>query len=318
MALPDLEVGRVVPGRHLQRPGAELAVDRGVADDLHLPVDDRDEHLFPDDRFPARIVGMHGDRGVGHDRLGPRGRDHEVRRPGRHRLGPRVAHVAQLVGAHDVERLEIRVRRLAGEAPVHDPVGTVQVALPVHADEVDPHAALHVRIHREVHPRPIEAAAEHPELLVDARLVVVHPAPHLGEELLAGEAERRGLGPVLAPGAFLRELLLDQDLGDDPGVVRSGEPQRRLAAHAVPAGHEVLVAAEPEGMAEVQVAGHVREREHHHERLLAGRLRARREEARRLPPVVEERLDGARVEVLAAVLQDRLRCLLRCHARPPL
>ena len=140
-----------------------------------------------------------------------------------------------------------------------DAVRAEEMTLLVEADEVDAHPPLHVRIHREVHARPVEAASEHPELPVDARLVVAHPLPHLGEELLA---------PQTLLVHLFRELFLDDDLRDDPGVVRAGQVERGFALHAMPARHEVLVATEPQGVAHVQVTGHVRQRQHHHEALL--------------------------------------------------
>src|SRR5206468_12967152 len=42
-------------------------------------------------------------------------------------VGPRITHVRELVGARHVQQLEIRERRLAGEAPVDDAVGAIQV-----------------------------------------------------------------------------------------------------------------------------------------------------------------------------------------------
>ena len=260
MTLPDVEVGRVMARRDLERAGAELPVHGGVADDLHPALDHGHQDLSPDQTSPPVVLGVHRDGRVGQDRLRPRRRDDHVRRAGRNGIGPRVTHIAQLIGADDVLRLEIGVGRPAREAPMDDPVRTVQVPPPVEADEMDPHAPLHVGIHREVHPRPVEGTAEHPELPVDARLVVLHPPPHLAKELLPIEAFLllRRVGPLLLRAELLGELLLDDDLGDDPSVVRSREPERRLAAHPMPPGHEILVPPEAQGVPEVQVAGHVR------------------------------------------------------------
>ena len=110
VTLADLEVGRVVARRHLQRTGPEVLVDGLVADELDLPLCDGHEHLAADERLPPRVVRMHRDGGVRHDGLGPRRGDHQIGRPVRHRRRPGVAHIRELVGALDVQRLQIRVR----------------------------------------------------------------------------------------------------------------------------------------------------------------------------------------------------------------
>ena len=43
----DLEVGRVVSRRDLERAGAELGVDLLVLDHGHATLDERDDHLLP-------------------------------------------------------------------------------------------------------------------------------------------------------------------------------------------------------------------------------------------------------------------------------
>ncbi len=310
VSLADLEVGRVVARRDLQRAGAERRIYGLVRDDGHAPLRDRDEDVLADVALPALVVGVHGDGDVGHDRLGACGRDDQVGRARGGAGGPRVLHVGERVRPLDVLRLEVGVRRLAGEAPVDDAIRAVEVALLVEPDEVRAHGALLRRLHREVRPRPVERAAEHPELTLDARPVVVHPLPHLGEELLARKA-------ALLGQALLRELFLDDDLGDDPGVVGPRHVEGRLAAHAVPARHEVLIAAERQRVPEVQIACDVRERQHHHERTHARRiLLRRREEAGALPPLVEVALDDGRVPVLARVAESTSRSVGR-HRAPP-
>src|SRR5438094_330127 len=121
--------------------------------------------------------------------------------------------------------------------------------------------------------------------------------PHLREELLAAQ--------LLAGDPLLRELVLHDDLGDDPGMVGPGHPEGRLALHAVPARHEVLVSAETERVPEMEVAGHVREGQHHHKRLIRIAL-VGREESGALPPGIEVRLDGGRPEVLLREAQRGL------------
>src|SRR5205823_11590760 len=110
---------------------------------------------------------------------------------------------------------------------------------------------------------------------------------------------------LLAGDALLRELVLHDDLGDEPGVVRARHIERRLTTHPVVASHEVLVPGKAEGVAQVQIAGDVRKRQHHHERLL--HVFVGREEARALPPLVEIGFDGGRPEVLLREIERRLR-----------
>src|SRR2546428_10570000 len=72
----------------------------------------------------------------------------------------------------------------------------------------------------------------------------------------------------------------------------------------MPPGMGVLVSGEAERVTHVQVTGDVRQRQHHHELLLAGRgLRGRREEAGALPPLVELGLDDRRPEILFAEVE---------------
>ena len=289
MALSDLEVRLIVAGRDLERARAERRIDRLVSDDLHSSLDPWNEHLFPDERLPPGILRVHGHGDVGHDRLRTRCRDDHRRRPRRHGIRPRILDVVERVGPLDMPHLEIRVSGLIPQTPVHDPIGPVEVTLLVQADEVSAHRALMRRLHREMRTGPVEGAAEHAQLPFDAGAVVVHPSPHLLEELLAAE--------LLAGDALLGELVLDDDLGDDPGVVRARHVQRRLTAHPVVAGHQVLVTPEPERVSEVQVTGDVRERQHHDEGLRAI-VGGGREEAALLPPPVKVGLDGDGAKIL--------------------
>ncbi len=172
---------------------------------------------------------------------------------------------------------------------MHDPIGAIEVALLEKPDEVRTHGMLLRWLHGEIRARPVQGTSEHPQLPLDAGAVVVHPFPHLLEELLAAQ--------LLAGDALLRELVLDDDLRDDPGVVGARHVKRGLPSHAVVAGHEVLVATETERVTDVQVARDVRQRQHHDERLL-GVAWVGREEPALFPPRVEVGLDGGRVEVL--------------------
>ena len=72
VALPDLEVVRVVAGRDLQRARAELHVHVGVVDHRDRPLEDGHQAGRADQVAIALVVGMHGHGGVAQDRLRPR------------------------------------------------------------------------------------------------------------------------------------------------------------------------------------------------------------------------------------------------------
>ena len=76
--------------------------------------------------------------------------------------------------------------------------------------------------------------------------------------------------------AGLGQLALDHHLGGDAGVVGAGQPQRRLAAHALEADQHVLQGV-VQRVADVQRAGDVRRRDDDRERLggrIVGRARS--------------------------------------------
>ena len=106
--------------------------------------------------------------------------------------------------------------------------------------------------------------------------------------------DERVAAELLARGALLRELLLDDVLGRDAGVVVARLPERVVALHPVPADQHVLDRA-VERVAHVQRAGDVRRRHADHERLLAALARARAVEAFVLPGALPALLDAVRL-----------------------
>ncbi len=101
------------------------------------------------------------------------------------------------------------------------------------ADERFAHRARQAVIQREPLAGPVAGSPQAAELVVDDPAVFAFPLPRPLDEFLTAEFFAGDL--VLA-----QEHLLHLQLGGDPGVVRSGHPQRRLAAHALVAGHHVL------------------------------------------------------------------------------
>ena len=211
MIAADLEVERVVPGRHLQGAGAELRVDTLVLDHRHGALDEGHDHLAAHCVGPALVPGGHGHGHVGQDRGGPRRRDRDAV------LGlvrERVAHVRERVVDLLVHELEIRECGLVVRAPVDDPARAVDPALAVEVDE-EPHDGTNVGIvHREPLPPVVHRRAHSAELAHDRAAVLPQPVPDELDERLAAE---------LLPGlAVLGQVLLDGVLGRDAGVVVAG------------------------------------------------------------------------------------------------
>ena len=145
------------------------------------------------------------------------------------------------------------------------------------------HRARWTRIHGEDEARPVGRGAQDHHLLADAATVLIHELPDPLEELLAAE---------IVPGQSLfGQLLLDNPLAGDAGVIRAGNPERGIAEHAVPADHDVFDGDE-QGMADVELAGNIRRRHDDHERFAVWSL-ARLEIAGIIPAIVDAGFDQA-------------------------
>ena len=107
----DLEIERIVPGRHLESTRAELRIDPLVLDHGHRALGERNDHLAPHGLAPALVAGAHGDGYVCQDRRWTRCRDRDSI------LGivrERVAHVRQRIVHLLVHELEVGQRRSRG------------------------------------------------------------------------------------------------------------------------------------------------------------------------------------------------------------
>ncbi len=278
VALADRVVAGIVRRRDLDDTGAEGAVDAGVGDDRDLALAQRQPHRLADVCRVAPVVGVDHHRGVAEHRLGAGGGHHQPARVVGQRVGD-MPQEAVLLLALD---LEVGDGRHQHRVPVDEPFAAVDQAF-----LVQPHEGLgdDVRerlVHREVLARPVDAGAQAPHLVGDRRAALPLPGPDALDE--GGAAE------VVARAAFVLQLALDDDLGRDAGMVGAGQPQRVVAAHAVPARqrvHDRLV----ERMPHVQRAGDVGRRQLDRERG-PRRVQARGAEAVALPPVDPARLDG--------------------------
>ncbi len=178
-------------------------------------------------------------------------------------------------------------------APVDDPVCPVDPAPLPQADEERHHRPDVLVVHREPLARVVERRAEAPVLAHDGAPRPLEPVPRpLDERLAADLLTRRALGD---------ELLLDDVLGRDAGMVVARLPQRVEAPHPVPPDEHVLHRA-VQRMAHVELAGDVRRRDADDERVLAPAARAGAVEALRLPRLLPAPFDAR--GVVQAVHQD--------------
>ena len=264
--------------RDLERAGAELRIDGVVGDDRHQPLEaaQRQAHETAEVRLPAFVAWMHGDRDVGRDRLRPRRRDGDaVVQLVAVVVDERIADVPELALFLLVLDLDVGERGQHLRIPGDDAVTAVDLAVAVQVGEGLAHSLARRLVEREDEPVPIAGSAHLSRLPLDPLAVVPDPGPDALDELLAAE--------VVAGQTFLRDLLLDDGLRGDAGVIEAGQPERWLAEHAVPADQRVLD-RDRERVAEVQRAGHVGRRHDDREGVA---LAGRREEASILPELVD-------------------------------
>ena len=279
--LPDLVVHRVVPGRDLQRAGAEVLLHRVVGDYRQPAADERQGRRLAGQVLVALVVRVHGDSRVRKHRLRPDGRDgHEP--AFLHRVVDEVERVLVLLPLD----LEVRDGGAVVRAPVHDPGRAVDPAALVKGDERGHHRAVVARVHREAKARPVHRRAQQPQLVDDRRPDLLVPGVHAGVEPSAAQ--------LFFGGPFSPELLLDHVLGGDCGVVVAGQEEHLVAGHPLVAGEEV-VDGRLEGVPHVQLAGDVRRRKAHRE-LLPVAVGVGDEQSVRLPARVPAGLDGLRIK----------------------
>ena len=293
--LPDLEVVGVVRRGDLETAGAELGIHALVGDHRDLPAHQR-EPRGPADEVPvARVLRMDRHRHIPEQGFRAGGGDGEPR-PGvaGERVGdaPQVSRLALRGGLHLVVGEGGPVHR----APVDHPLAPVDVPAPVEVGEHRPDGAGEALVHGEPGAPEVAGAAQFLQLVEDHPAVAVAPLPHLLDEGVAAEA------PVVhSPGI---EVLPDDGLGGDAGVVGAGHPQRVPPGHPPVADQHILDGV-VERVAHVEAAGDVRRRDDHREGLLlpvaagaeapvGGRLRL--EGAGVVPALPGLRFDRLRVE----------------------
>ncbi len=259
VALPDLEVVRVVRRGDLHRAAAELGVHVLVGDDRDLAAGQRQLDLGADQVPVALVVRVHRDGGVAEHRLHAGGGHDDFGVAGA------VAHRHQLAVDLAVLHLDVGDRRAHRGRPVHQPLRPVDQAVVVEPLEDRLHRAGEPGVHGEPLPAPVHAVAEPRHLRQDRPAVLLLPLPNPLQEALPAE--------FAVVDALFPKLVLDQRLHRDAGVVHARQPQRLVALHPAAPGEQVHQGV-LEGVADVQAAGDVRRRDDDRERrLLAVRIR---------------------------------------------
>ena len=252
--LPYLEVVRVMPRRHLQRPRAKLDVHRLVPDDRDLPPQHRQHHPLPHEPLVSPVCRVHRHRRVTQQRLRPSRRH-------RHRPIPLcqpVANVIQVALQLLVYHLQVGQRCGAARAPVDDPLPLVDQPFSIEVHKRVADGPARARVQREALPAPIAGHPQPPVLLPNAAPVPVHPLPHPLKEPLPPQ--------VMAREALLGDLPLHHHLRRNPRVVKPRQQQRGLPQHPMPPRQRVLHCGSLR-VTQVELPCHVGRRLYDHEGL---------------------------------------------------
>ena len=152
----DLEVGRVVPGRDLQRAGAELGIHVLVGDDRQPPAHQRQDRRLADQARVALVARVHRDRRVGQHRLRAHGGHGHRARARLERVVDRVERVLDRA----LLDLEVGDRGAQARVPVDHVVVAVDEPLLVQAHEHQRHGARVGVVHREALVVVVERGAQ--------------------------------------------------------------------------------------------------------------------------------------------------------------
>ena len=296
MALTDGEVVGVVGGGDLDAARAKSRIDVLIGHDRN-----RAAHQGQGDRA-AHQIGVAGIRGVhrhrrvaehgfgaggGHHQVidgvlaGGRGRGRSVRRQRDERIAQMPEGAVHLLHLH----LQIAHRRARSGAPIDQIFAAIDQALLMQAHKRFHHRLVQARIEGEALPLPVHRIAEAPQLSHDRAAAFRLPGPGALKKSIAAQ--------VVLAGAFGLELLLEDRLHGDRGVVGTRQTQHVLAPQALEAHHRVDQ-GRVEGMAHVQAAGHVRRRDDDGEGFPL-RRRIRMESPRLLPGLLPAGLGASRV-----------------------
>ena len=250
---------------------------------------------------------MHGQAGVAELRL----RSH---RPERDRT---VLDVDELVVALLALHLDVGQDRLTARAPIDDVVVAVDQPFFPEPDERLPYRAREPGVHGEALTRPVARGAQTSELTDDRAAGLFLPLP--GARQIAVAAE------VFLGFSLGGEHALEDHVHGDRRMIRSGEPERVEAVHALHPRQRVLQ-GHGQRMAPVERPGDVGRRHRDRVRLaLGGGVRAK--VAALLPERIPALLDRRRIVPIRDVAGRRGRRLdahgstgpaaMRRHRAPP-
>ncbi len=166
-------------------------------------------------------------------------------------------------GALVMDDFKIADGGLAARAPIDHVASAINQAFAIEAQKRFDHRAVERRFEGEIFARPIAGSAEADHLVFDYAAAFRFPLPDAPFEFLATQ--------ILAAEFFLGKLALDNKLRGDSGVVHSGEPERVMAAHAVPA-HQHVDLRVFEHVADVDRAGDIGRRKSNRERSAIARI----------------------------------------------
>ena len=183
--------------------------------------------VWPTRRRIALVVGIDRDRDVAQHRLGARRRDDDVAATADARVADLPDRSLLLV----VLDFEVGDGRAERRVPVDEALAAIDEAVVEQPDERFQHRGGKPGVHREALARPVARRAEPSHLVRDRRAGGFLPRPHALGELLPAE--------LAARLALRLQLLLDDDLRGDAGVVGAELPQRVVAPHPVVADQHV-------------------------------------------------------------------------------
>ena len=249
VAQAHLVVVEIMGRGDLHAPGTELRVHVFVGNDRDFAIGQGQADRLADDVPVALVLGVHGNRAVAEQRLGPGG-------------GHRHVAIAVRIGVADVPHVPVFLFRddfqvgyggVQHGIPVDQALAAVDEPLVVEANEHGPDGFGETLVHGEPLARPVQRRAHAFQLAADRLPGMLLPLPDFLDELFAPETVAR-----LAQGI---QLALHDHLRGDPGMVRAGLPERVEARHAVIPGqavHQGVV----EGVPHVQGAGDVGRGDH--------------------------------------------------------
>ena len=275
VALADGEIVGVVGGRHLDATGAKGRIDMLIGDDRDAAAHQGQLNAAAHQVGVAGIGGIHRHGGVAEHRFRAGGGDHQVvdgvigpwggsGGPKRNRPGQGCERITQMPQRplHLLHfHLQITHCRTGSGTPIDEIFAAINQALLMQPHKGFHHCFVEPRIEGEALAAPIHRIAQAAQLADDGAAAFRLPGPGPLKESIATQ--------VIFVGSFSLELLFQDRLHGNRGVVGARQAEHILALQALEAHHRVDQGG-VEGMAHVQAAGHVRRRNHDAERFAGG------------------------------------------------